>query len=137
MNKGESKFWRDDLRVAFQAMGDVDRLESHATSIGRPDVNLCLMDGIVWDVELKYTDCHTVKIRPAQKMWHSKRGRAGGNSCILTKVVLRDEKFFIFHYGRRARDLDDRLSTWIETADIIWDNKIDFVELEEIFRGKR
>jgi hypothetical protein len=135
MSGGESKFWRNDLKVAFESMGDVDRIESHDVTLGRPDTNLCLHGGIVWDIELKYCDSNKVKLRPSQRMWLRKRAGVGGKVAVFSKVVSKDGTFFMLHIGPAVARVSDDLEDWIKTATHIWDHKIDFAELEEMLRG--
>jgi hypothetical protein len=134
MNGGEAKFWRNELKNAFNAMGDVDRIESHSTSIGRPDVNICLDPGIIWDIELKYSDNGKVRVRPAQRMWFAKRMRVKANVAFLTKAVINGRSvYFMNMYPPNENFLDD----WINRAHVVWDDKIDFNELEEILRAQK
>lgn len=135
MKGGEAKFW-NELRVPFRAMGDCDRIESHATCIGRPDLNLALVGGTTWDIELKYSDNGKVVVRPAQRMWFSKRRKVGvTNACILTKAVCPQGTFYILNLIGDLPDTD-KLDDWVAMADHCWDHKIDYSELEGIFRAK-
>jgi len=136
MSGGEAKFWRNDLKFAFESMGDVDRIESHDTALGRPDVNLCLQGGVEWNIELKYCDSNKIKLRPSQKMWLRKRARVGGKVAVFTKVVTnRGVTFYLLHVGPAVARVSDELVDWVNTADVCWDDKINFGELEEILRG--
>ena len=132
---GESKFWQD-IRNPLKNMGQVDRIESHATVLGRPDVNLCFLGGLITDIELKYTDCISkgIKMRAAQKHWHLSRYRVGGYSCVLSKVVLDGKTIIMLHHGHVAAKLDKQLSYWYETHHYMWIEKINFHELEEMLR---
>jgi hypothetical protein len=64
------------------------RLEN-AVGVGAPDINVCYLGFEEW-WELKVKG--QAPIRPAQKVWHAQRERAGGRSFILlynpeTKVI--------------------------------------------------
>lgn len=131
---GETKFWRKDLQVAFKALGDYDRIESHDVSIGRPDINICLSGGVVWDIELKYSDTNTTRLRPSQRGWFFRRRRVGGNCAVFTKWVRPNETLYLFNL--QFPD-DDNMQDWADYAEVIWEGKIDWNELEEILRAKK
>lgn len=132
MSKGEDKFW-DKIRAGLQSMGEVDRIESHATSIGRPDINMCLNPGIVWDIELKYSDDGKVKMRPSQRGWFKRRARVHGQAMVLTHVVTSREDMFMVNMVNHIPEEDD-LDAWILVAHIIWDGGINWGQFEEILR---
>jgi hypothetical protein len=134
MKGGEAKFWHE-IRIPLRGMGDVDRIESHATSIGRPDVNICLNPGITWDIELKYSDAGKVKLRPAQRMWFSKRRGVKAKACVFTKAVINGTPVYFLNMINHIPE-GDRLDDWINSADIVWDRKMDYAQLEGILREK-
>lgn len=70
-------------------LAHLTRIESHATSIGQPDVNYCI-DGIEGNVELKYTNSSKkgIILRPSQHQWFRKRVKAGGRPWVLVWVNL-------------------------------------------------
>lgn len=133
MKGGEGKFW-NEIRIPLNSMGDADRLESHATCIGRPDVNICLSGGIVWDIELKYSDNGKINLRPAQRMWFVKRGRVGAKACVFTKAVIQGEAVYFLNMINKIPD-GDSLDDWINAAHVVWDHKVDYAEFEEILRA--
>ena len=129
--KNEAKFWKNDLKHGFKSMGDANRLESHATSVGRPDVNVCLVGGIVWDLELKYSNTNHTRLRPAQRGWLFRRRRVGGNCGVLTKWEQADTTLYLFNI--RFPDNND-MYDWEQYADAVWESKIDWAELEHVLR---
>jgi len=60
------------------------RIETGSTGLGIPDVNLCL-NGIETWVELKVVKGLRVELSPQQVVWHYRRARALGSSCILAR----------------------------------------------------
>lgn len=133
MNREESKFWQNQLKTGFHAIGDVDRIESHSTSLGRPDVNICLNPSINWDIELKYSDNGKVHLRPSQRGWFSRRRRVRANALVLTKAIINGQAVYFINMIDKIPD-GDRIDDWINLAHIVWDGKIDFGELEGILR---
>jgi hypothetical protein len=123
--------------MAFRNLGHYNRIESHATATGRPDINLCMDSNIVWDIELKYVwDWNKgIVVRPAQRAWMLRRKRVGGKCCVLTKIVHEnDTKTYILNMN--VIENSDPLD-WIEHAEMAWIDKIDFVELEEFLRAQK
>jgi hypothetical protein len=117
--------------------GDVDRIESHSVSIGRPDVNLCLSGGKVWDIELKYTKSNRVVLRPAQYAWVRRRVHVGGNVLI---IIRSDNGKLRRHLAVLGGDMPDvkhnrTLSAWELQASAIWIGKIDRDDLRSMLNG--
>ena len=135
MKRGEQKFWRDQLQLPFKAIGDADRIESTGTALGRPDVNLVIPMGIVWDIELKYCDDGKVKMRPSQRGWFSRRKRFGHPCFVFTKVVTNSGVFYMINMNGHIPD-GDVLNDWIADAHVVWDDNIDWVQFEEVLREK-
>jgi hypothetical protein len=136
-NPGEAKFWRVDLRLPFRELGHYNRLESHATAVGRPDINLCMDSNVVWDIELKYVSdwSRGIIVRPAQRAWMLRRKRVGGKCCFLTKLVYANgDKGYILNMS--PPETPDVMA-WVEHAEVYWADKIDFVELEELLRAEK
>lgn len=134
MKGGEHKFWTLDLRTGMNSIGHTNRIESHAATIGRPDVNICLHGGIVWDIELKYCDHNKVELRPAQRMWLKRRATVGGNCAVLTKVVGASGTFFLWNLSWPD---GNKLEEWIAMADHCMEDKIDIAQLEELLRAQK
>lgn len=82
------------------------RIESHATSIGQPDVNYCI-DGIEGNVELKYTNSAKkgIILRPSQHQWFRRRVHAGGHPWVLVWVDIPvDDPYYLMVAGHAVVD---------------------------------
>lgn len=123
--------------MGLRSMGFVNRVESHETSIGIPDICIILSQGggTQW-IELKYTADNKVVIRPAQIMWIRQAQRMGYRPVILTRVVKEKEVLHMFHRSNTPLETDS-LKEWELTADWIWGEDINYAELEEMLRGKK
>lgn len=61
----------------------VSHIESHLTSAGIPDLNICSCGNEMW-IELKVMNSKKPpKMRPTQKKWHVDRREAGGVSWVM------------------------------------------------------
>ena len=86
MNKPEQNFWK---LIKTHLPGDVSRVENIADS-GTPDVSGAYRSNDYW-VELKV--CQNNKkerviidlLRPAQSVWHSRRGKHGSKIFVLVQ----------------------------------------------------
>ena len=134
MRGGEAKFWRE-MKDKIRLIGDVDRIESHETSIGRPDINICIEGDIQWDIELKYTDTHGIEVRPSQRMWFKKRSKVQRRACFFTKVVRPNEILYLVNLINNTPD-SNNLSDWILCARAIYNDNIDWEHFEEILRNE-
>jgi hypothetical protein len=113
-------------------MGHVSRVESHETSIGIPDVYITLMGGIRHWIELKFSKGRRVILRPSQIMWFRQQRRVGYRPIILTKVIAEGKTYYMYH---RSHIPDtDVLQDWENTADHVWDDRINYAELEDLLR---
>lgn len=78
----------DDLRAEVQKeirslQGHISWVESHMTSAGFPDSDICV-NGTILQMELKVVKDHgKVKIRPTQFRWFKDRIKAGGSPVLL------------------------------------------------------
>ena len=85
---GETKLW-DYLRPKLKHYGHFERIESHETAIGTPDVNSCI-GGYCNHMELKYTENEKKTIlRPSQSNWFRNRVKAGGQPWLLLHAYIR------------------------------------------------
>lgn len=134
----ETKFWSNVLRHEFKKRGHCDRIESHATSPGRPDVSICLSASVSIDIELKSTDAkdaiRKLFVRPSQKVWMKDRAAAGGRCFILARVdwpnISCHEPAHMLIPGNRAMFLPKgSIGGWMDMADIVWHGPIDFDQL--------
>lgn len=93
MRKPEQRLW-DRLRQSAPPKFLLERIEN-VVGTGRPDVDL-LVEGRVWNVELKVVEAWPARrttpvlgrngLSLAQRNWHLKRLKHGGNVCTLIKV---------------------------------------------------
>lgn len=131
MVKQEQAFWRNDLRIGCHSIGHVNRVESHSTSIGVPDLEIQLYNGPQWWIELKVAN-PKVRVRPAQKLWHRERARAGGNRAFLLKSVVGEVKYAFVKSLAVIDHVDPEY--WLNAAEEVWIRHINWNELEEILR---
>lgn len=106
--------------MEMRAMGHVNRVESHATAIGVPDVEICINAEEYW-IELKVADAKgNMDIRPSQKMWHKLRHQRGGSSFLFVEqraiINGKDSYFYILspdlNLGDNIRDHMELSSLW-------------------------
>lgn len=134
MKGGEAKFW-NRIRVALDSIGFADRIESHATSSGIPDVHFAVEPGIHWFIELKYCDAGKVKLRATQRGWFYKMKKTQGKAFVFTKVVNLGKEFYMIHMPWDIPKGDD-LVDWENSAYLVWDDFINWSEFEEVIRGQ-
>jgi hypothetical protein len=115
--------------------GHLDRIESHATSVGRPDVNYCI-DGVTGDIELKFYDASKggFVLRPSQNAWMMQRVRADGEVFILAAHRSAGSTVYLLIDGCHSQELirDPSAKKWREEAIVVWMNQIDNRRLIEI-----
>ena len=63
--------------------GQVSKIESHATSIGIPDLNFHSKSGWESWIELKWYGMEFPMVRASQVAWHRERWKVGINSWFL------------------------------------------------------
>ena len=115
----------------LRRLGHCQRIESHATSIGVPDIELCTYTQNQWWIELKvwYAD-KGVTIRPAQKRWHIQRAIVGGKSLVL--IHFPSARRYALLWGDDAVHVKPKeLTTWLSLALYVWDDEIDFEQLKD------
>lgn len=132
----EAKLWRT-IRDAVGHIGHWDRIESHAVSQGRFDVNFCI-EGDVGDVELKIFDQRRggFVLRANQNAWACNRVRAGGNAWILARYDLNAETEYLLIPGNRSRKLihDRSYEGWLIQSEKVWVGKVDWQEFLQTVR---
>lgn len=126
----EAKLWRT-LRNAIGHVGHWDRIESHATSQGRPDVNWCT-ESCVADIELKIYDVKRggFILRANQNAWMQQRTRAGvgGNAWIFARFDSVEGPIYLLIPGNRSRALIHERSyeAWHNQAAWVWQGEVDW-----------
>ena len=101
----EDALWKE-IRPMLKGRGiHASRVESHSTSPGFPDVDLCI-EGVEFTIELKFgTDKKLPEVRDSQILWHRRRVKAGGRAAILAKLMLGNSPHYMFYHGRYLNDL--------------------------------
>lgn len=124
----EAKLWRT-TREAVGHIGHWDRIESHATSQGRPDVNWCL-DGVVADIELKIYEPKRggFILRANQNAWMQQRVKAKGNCWIFARFDSVDGPIYLLIPGNRSRALihERSFEAWHKQAAWTWQGKVEW-----------
>ena len=121
MSKNEKGLWKDVKKLLGPSKEiHIDRIESHATALGSPDVDYCI-NGYQGKLELKYTKTETkgLMLRPSQVMWHKKRADAQGVAWILAEVNLTSgDSEYLFIPGARGWQLSGvrSIALWREQA---------------------
>lgn len=115
MEKIENRLWKI-IKPLFPVNTNVNRIESHATALGFPDLEICAT-GVPMTVELKAVHKITddVKIRASQISWAKRRIRAGGNPLILLWVEEIDN-FYVIGGSDIVGLQDHRAANYIERA---------------------
>ena len=91
MMRREASFYKNKIKPFLDTLKNCrhNRIES-ATSTGFPDLDVTYL-GKNYKIELKAEDEKgKIHIRPAQKNWHRKELRAGGNCFFL--ILLKDKR---------------------------------------------
>ena len=135
----EKRLWAT-LKEGMDHTGHFDRIESHATSQGRPDVNYCI-DGREGDIELKVYDPKRggFILRSSQNAWFCNRVRSGSVRCFI--LARHDDNFgnqtYMLIFGSRSRELihDRSYEGWLAQASLIWKQKINWSELKAVLKG--
>ena len=125
MSQGETKMWKY-LGPKLKSYGHFERIESHETAIGTPDVSYCI-EGYCNHLELKYTETEKKCIlRPSQSAWFRKRCRAKGQPWLLLCANIRKTRGWCLIPGTNVpglvhtRDVKD----WLQTGIMVWEDKI-------------
>lgn len=132
MSRGEKKMW-DYLRPKLKPYGHFERIESHETAIGTPDVNYCI-NGYCNHLELKYTEKENgCKLRASQSAWFRSRVKAKGQPWLLLQAKIRDTRGYCLIPGTNVpglvhtRDVKD----WLYRGIMVWEETIIIEQLVE------
>lgn len=130
----EKLLWKT-VKDGMDHTGHWDRIESHATAQGRPDVSYCIRDGgHMGDIELKVYDARKggFVLRASQNAWHQNRARCGGRAFILARYDDPfGKKIYLLIEGRNSRALihDRSYAAWAIQAKHKWTDRINWAEL--------
>jgi hypothetical protein len=122
------------LYPKLKPYGHFERIESHETAIGTPDVEYCI-GGYTNRLELKYTEkdkgCH---LRAAQCGWFKKRVKAKGQPWLLLHANIRGTRSYALIAGAdvpplvHTKDVQD----WLTRSTVVWKDKIVIEELIQL-----
>ena len=133
----EAKLWTT-LRNALGNVGHWDRIESHAVSQGRPDLNWC-NEGDVADIELKIYDVRKggFVLRANQNAWMANRIRHGGKVFIFARFDSVEGPVYLLIPGTRRKELIHERSyeAWHKQAIWVWENKVDWEIFQRLVRS--
>jgi len=134
---GEQRMW-NYLYPKLKKFGHFERIESHETAVGTPDVEYCI-NGYNNKIELKYTSSyrHGFRLRPAQCAWFKKRVKAGGQPWVLAKAELPGKSIgIVLIAGTDVPNLvhTTRVIEWLETGVMVWKDKIDIDNLIQFLK---
>jgi hypothetical protein len=128
---GEKKMW-DYLRPKLKHYGHFERVESHETAVGTPDVDYCIR-GYQNRLELKFTSSEKrgFRLRPAQAGWFRKRVKAQGQPWLLAQSVIRGKRGYVLVAGSDVPALarTTKISDWLAAGTMVWEDKINIGEL--------
>lgn len=131
MNRGEIKMWKY-LGPKLRPYGHFERLESHETAVGTPDVEYCI-NGYTNRIELKFTNSAKkgLRLRPSQSGWFRKRTKAGGQPWLLAQTLIRDKRGYVLVAGTDVPNLvhTTKIADWLKAGLRVWENKINIEEL--------
>lgn len=129
--KGETKMW-DYLGPKLRPYGHFERIESHGTAVGTPDVNYCIR-GYTNHLELKFTDSEKrgFRLRPSQCGWFKKRVKALGQPWLLAQSLINGKRGYILVAGSDVPALvhTTRVADWLMAGLMVWEDKIDMAQL--------
>ena len=130
-NRGEAKMWKY-LAPKLKPYGHFERIESHETAVGTPDVEYCI-GGYTNRIELKFSDSEKkgLRLRPSQSGWFRKRVKAGGQPWLLAKAIVRKKRGYVLVAGSDVPALvhTTKISAWLEAGIMVWEDKIVIEEL--------
>ena len=130
---GEKKMWAY-LGPKLRKYGHFERIESHETAVGTPDVEYCV-GGYTNRLELKYTNSEKrgFRLRPAQAGWFRKRVKAGGQPWLLAQSDINGLRGFVLVAGSDVPALANttRVTDWLKAGVMVWEKKINIEELME------
>lgn len=131
MSQGEKKMWKY-LAPKLKPHGHFERIESHETAVGTPDVEYCI-NGYTNRLELKFTDTEKrgLRLRPAQAGWFRKRVKAGGQPWLLAQALVRKKRGYVLVAGSDVPELvhTTRISDWLRAGLMVWEDNINIEEL--------
>jgi hypothetical protein len=131
MSRGEAKMWKY-LAPKLKPYGHFERIESHETAVGTPDVEYCI-NGYTNRLELKFTDTEKrgLRLRPAQSGWFRKRVKAGGQPWLLAQALVRKKRGYVLVAGSDVPSLvhTTRIADWLDAGLTVWEDQINIEEL--------
>lgn len=131
MNRGEKKMWKY-LGPKLKPYGHFERIESHETAVGTPDVDYCI-GGYCNNIELKFTESEKrgFRLRPSQAGWFRRRVKAGGQPWLLAQSLVRGKRGYVLVPGTNVPALarSTRIEDWLMAGVMVWEDKIDVEEL--------
>jgi hypothetical protein len=120
------------LAPKLKPYGHFERIESHETAIGTPDVEYCI-NGYTNRIELKFTDSlkKGFRLRPSQCGWFRKRVKAGGQPWLLAQSLIRHKRGYVLVAGADVPQLvhTTKVATWFEAGVRVWEDNIDIEDL--------
>jgi len=122
---GEAKMW-NYLRPKLRPYGHFERIESHETAIGTPDVNYCI-EGYCNHLELKYTEKDSGCIlRPSQSAWFRNRVRHKGQPWLLLQANIRQTRSYVLIPGTNVPGLvhTKNVIEWLNAGAMVWEGQI-------------
>lgn len=131
----EAQFWSDEVRknlLKFDPQADLTRIEN-AVQLGTPDVNGCLRRTDFW-LELKNLQRYPTKITKdnpnlivriphytqSQRLWHRRRGRAGGRTGVLLRVCYPVKEYLYFQWPACYKELGNVPVDELRSAATVW-----------------
>lgn len=125
MSQGETKMW-NYLGPKLRPYGHFERIESHETAIGTPDVNYCI-EGYCNHLELKYTKKEKgCVLRASQSGWFRRRCRAKGQPWLLLCADIRQTRGYTLIPGTNVPGLvhTKDAKDWLRAGIMVWEEKI-------------
>lgn len=122
---GEARMWKY-LGPKLRPYGHFERIESHETAVGTPDVNYCIK-GYCNHLELKFTTKEKGCIlRPSQSSWFRRRCRAKGQPWLLLYADIRQTKGYCLIPGTNVPGLvhTKDVKEWLRKGIMVWEGKI-------------
>jgi hypothetical protein len=130
---GEKKMWAY-LGPKLRKYGHFERIESHETAVGTPDVEYCV-GGYTNRLELKYTNSEKrgFRLRPAQAGWFRKRVKAGGQPWLLAQSDINGKRGYVLVAGSDVPALvsTTRVTDWLNAGVMVWEDRLSISELME------
>lgn len=129
---GETKMWRY-LGPKLRPYGHFERIESHETAIGTPDVNYCI-NGYCNHLELKYTENEKkCVLRPSQSGWFRNRVKHKGQPWLLLCANIRQTRGYALIPGTNVPGLvhTKDVKDWLHVGIMVWEQTIIIEQLVE------